>query len=87
MSCSRHFLSLHWEHHRWRRRVTGAEIITAEEPDMWARPVLRDYVRCDKQEVCGVCGAVRHEVSCLCDPAKADQCAIYQEWRATHQAG
>ena len=49
---------------------------------MWGNPVYRDYVRCDKQEVCTGCGAVRHAKSCLCEPAKAEHCAPYLDWRA-----
>ena len=86
MSCTTRVLNLEWQHHQMHWRVTGAEVITAEEPDMWARPVFREYVRCDKQKVCAVCGTVRQEVSCLCDTAKADHCAIYQEWRSSQPA-
>lgn len=82
MGCTRHFFNLEWEHHHWRPQVTSAETIRAEEPDMWARTVYRDYVSCDKQEVCDGCGAVRHEKSCLCEVATAEQCAIYLAWRA-----
>jgi hypothetical protein len=82
MSCSRHFLNLHWENHRWRRRVTAYETLTdCPETDMWARPVFRDYIRCDKQEFCEACGKVRSEVSCLCDPARAERCRLLQEHR------
>ena len=79
MSCTKRFLNFQWEHHHWRRDVSGTEIITAEEPDMWGRPVFRDHVRCDTRQVCDVCGAVRHERSCLCDPARGDACKIRQE--------
>jgi hypothetical protein len=77
MSCIRHFLNFTWECHTWRRRVTSFETLTdCPETDMWARPVYRDYIRCDKEEVCVDCGAVRHQVSCLCDPEKAERCRI-----------
>lgn len=79
MPCTRQFLNFTWTHHHWRPRVTAAEIMTVEEPDMWARPVQRDYVRCDKAEVCEECGAVRHEVSCMCDMARGEKCAIRLE--------
>jgi len=82
MSCTRRFANLQWEHHRWRRRVTGVETMTAEEPDMWARPVYRDYVRCDKEEVCDVCGTVRHQESCMCDAARAERCKLLLEFKA-----
>lgn len=81
MSCTTRVLFLEWPHHHWRRRVTASETLTAQEPDMWARTVYRDYVRCDKSEECTTCGAVRHEVSCLCEAAKAQHCDIYLKWR------
>ena len=83
MSCNKQFLGFHWEQHRWRRRVTGDEIMTAQEPDMWGRPVFRDYVRCDKEDVCENCGAVRHQVSCVCDQARGEACKLRQEYQAT----
>jgi threonine synthase len=82
MTCTKHFLNLEWQHHDWRRRVVDSEVLAAQDSDMWGRTVYRDYVRCDKVDVCEACGAVRHEKSCLCEPATADQCALYQEWRA-----
>ena len=82
MSCTRRFLNLEWPRHHWRPRVAAAETLTAQEPDMWARTVYRDYVRCDKQEVCDECGAVRRETSCLCEAAHAERCAVYLAWRA-----
>jgi hypothetical protein len=71
--------------HHWRRSVTHAELMTAQEPDMWARPVYRDYVRCDTRKVCETCGEVRQEVSCMCDQSRGDQCAIRLEWLAKQQ--
>ena len=82
MDCTKHFLGLQWKQHRWRTRVTGFETITAEEPDMWARPVYRDYIRCDKVDVCQNCGAVRHAVSCICDIERGETCKLRQEYRA-----
>jgi hypothetical protein len=80
MSCTKHFLTFHWEQHSWRPRVTAWETLTdCPETDMWTRTVYRDYVRCDKQEVCEVCGKTRHDVSCLCDPAKAERCTLLNE--------
>lgn len=67
--------------HRWRARVSTAQTITAIENDMWARPVYRDYVHCEKHEQCDVCGATRRHRSCMCEVAKADECAIYLNWR------
>jgi hypothetical protein len=74
MGCTRRFLSFQWESHRWQKMVTGTEIVTSEEPDMWARPVFRDYIRCDKAQVCEVCGKVRHPVSCICDVPRGEVC-------------
>jgi len=82
MSCTKRFLNLKWDHHHWRTRVADAEVLEAQEADMWGRTVFRDYVRCDKQQVCDGCGAVRREKSCICEVAKAEQCAVYLAWRA-----
>jgi hypothetical protein len=75
MSCTKHFANIQWEHHHWRPRVTAVEVAMVEEPDMWARPVYRDYVHCNKEEVCEVCGAVRRQISCMCDREKGERCA------------
>lgn len=82
MSCTTRFLNLEWQHHDWRRRVADAEVLEGQDCDMWGRPVFREYVRCDKQEVCNSCGAVRHEKSCICEIAHAEQCPAYLSWRA-----
>lgn len=82
MACTKHFLNFQWQHHSWRPRVTGAETLTHVEADMWARDVYRDYVRCDKQQICLECGEVRHEVSCLCDVRRAETCPLLLEWKA-----
>lgn len=80
MSCTKRLAGIHWEHHHWRPRVTAVEIMTSEEPDMWARPVFRDYVRCDKEQVCDSCGAVRRQVSCMCDRTKGERCPPLLEY-------
>jgi len=82
MSCTKHFLGLEWTHHHWQPRVAAAEIMSAEEADMWGKPVYRDYVRCDKQQVCTECGAIRHERSCVCEPGTAEHCTVYLAWKA-----
>lgn len=82
MSCTKHFLNLEWEHHKWRPRVRAFETVTHLETDMWARDVYRDYVRCDKQQICVNCGAIRHEVSCLCDAARGETCPLLVEHKA-----
>ena len=82
MSCTTRFLGVPLGRHRWHKEVTHAEIMTAQEPDMWGRTVFRDHVRCDKRQVCEVCGEVRREVSCLCEPSRGDQCAIRLEYLA-----
>ena len=65
-----------WQHHHWSPRVTAAEILTVDEPDMWARIVEREYVHCQKEEVCSECGAVRHALSCVCEIDKGDECEL-----------
>lgn len=82
MSCTKRFADMQWERHHWRHRVTGFDTVTAEEPDMWARPVFREYVRCEKEQVCDVCGTVRHQESCMCEPARAERCKILLEFKA-----
>jgi hypothetical protein len=85
MSCTRSFLGFKWEHHHWQPRVTAWETVTGEETNMWARTMYRDYVRCDKEQVCTECGKVRHEVSCLCDTYKAEKCPLLLEQKARVQ--
>ena len=80
MSCTRRFASIEWDRHQWRPRVTAVEIMTMEEPDMWGRPVYRDYVRCDKEEACGACGAVRRQHSCMCDREKGERCIVLSDY-------
>lgn len=87
MSCTRHFLGIPWKHHAWRKRVTGYEVVRALETDMWARSVPRDFVRCDKEEVCEVCGKVRRQISCHCDLARGERCRLLLEYKAAHDAG
>ena len=86
MSCTTRFFGMPVAPHQWRKEVTHAEILTAQEPDMWGRTVLRDYVRCDKRQVCTVCGEIRREVSCLCEPAQADRCALRIDYFAKRAA-
>ena len=76
MSCSKHVLNVHWEHHSWHTRVTLAEDVTAEENSMWGCPVTRTEVRCFKEDVCTACGAIRRRGACVCDTAKAEHCAV-----------
>lgn len=47
---------------------------------MWGRVVNGDFVRCHKQDVCEVCGTTRGDVSCLCDKAYGERCAIRRAW-------
>jgi succinate dehydrogenase flavin-adding protein (antitoxin of CptAB toxin-antitoxin module) len=82
MTCTRQFLNHQWEHHRWRKRVTFSEILTAPDTNMWARVVYRNYVRCDKEDVCEVCGKVRRRASCMCDMERAERCPILLAWKA-----
>lgn len=90
MSCTRHFLNFRWEHHSWRRRVSLAETLPSPETNMWGRPVNREFVRCQKQEVCEACGKTRGNESCICDTAHAERCAIRRAWingHAPHRPG
>ncbi len=80
MSCTRHFLTFHWEHHSWRQRVTLAENVPSLETSMWGRPVNREFVRCHKQDVCKACGKIRRDEDCLCDTAHAEHCMIRLAW-------
>ena len=82
MSCTTRFFGIPMGRHHWHREVTHAEILNARQPDMWGRTVVRDYVRCDKRQVCESCGAVRKEISCLCEPSLGDRCAIRLEYLA-----
>lgn len=84
MSCTRSLLGIRWEHHDWRRRVSGFEVRRGLETDMWARDVARDFVRCDTEDVCASCGAVRHQTSCSCDFERGQACPALVEWRAAH---
>lgn len=87
MSCTTRFMNLEWQHHHWRTRVASAEVLEGQDSDMWGRPVFREYVRCDKRKVCDSCGAVRHEKSCICEIAHAEECQPYLAWRAeSHKA-
>ena len=74
MSCTKRVLNVQWEHHTWRPRVTGYEILTRPATNMWARVVDEQYMRCDKEEVCEICGKVRRHVSCVCDLERGQEC-------------
>jgi hypothetical protein len=76
MSCHKHFLTFDWERHHWRTRVASAETLTISEMNIWCRVVDKDYVRCDKQRVCEVCGTVGRQWSCVCDMEVAERCAL-----------
>ncbi|MBI4886200.1 MAG: hypothetical protein HY824_03825 [Acidobacteria bacterium] len=80
MGCAKHFLNFQWEHHRWRKRVTGAEKQPAPETNMWGRVVHSTYVRCHKEDVCEVCGTTRRDMNCICDTAYGEHCAIRRAW-------
>jgi hypothetical protein len=80
MSCNKHVMGIHWQHHTWRPRVTFAEVITSPDANMWGRTVEREYVRCDKREVCSECGTVGREWSCICDVAEGEECLLRQDW-------
>ena len=79
MNCATRFLGIPMGRHHWRREVVHTEIMTAMEPDTWARTVYRDYVRCDTRKVCETCGAIKQEHSCLCDRGRGEECAVRLE--------
>ena len=74
MDCSRHLLG--WGHHKWHRRVTHTETIPIVETTMWGGVVQSTLVRCHAEHVCEACGATREEGNCLCDPSRAEHCAV-----------
>jgi hypothetical protein len=76
MSCTKHFLSLQWEHHSWHARVSSFETLPVSETNMWGRVVHGEYVRCQKREVCEECGEARGDVPCICDKTVAEHCAV-----------
>jgi hypothetical protein len=78
MSCTKHFLNIHWEHHDWHPRVVSAQKVVTRDTNMWGRVVESEYVRCQKEEVCSVCGATRPAVNCLCDKSVAEHCPVLQ---------
>lgn len=83
MNCTRHFLNVHWEHHTWRPRVFGTEMLPTQETNMWGRTVYGSCVRCFKHDVCIVCGKTRDDQSCICDTAVGESCAVRLNWLET----
>lgn len=76
MDCTRNFFGIRWAHHTWHRHVTSYETLVGPEANMWAQVKYKEFVRCDKQDVCTVCGKVRREVSCMCDATRAERCKL-----------
>jgi hypothetical protein len=76
----RHFHGFSRDHHSWHPHVTFAEEMPTTETNMWGRPVSTHSVRCQKEEVCDICGATRKSVSCICDAPHSERCVILQEW-------
>lgn len=85
MNCANDVLGHHWVHHAWRRRVRSAEHASSPRTDMWGRVAPAEHVVCHTEEVCRRCGETRQGPDCMCDPAKADQCALLSAW--VEQAG
>ncbi len=79
MSCTKHFLNLEWGHHTWRPRVTSTVDVPTQDTNMWGRTVYSHYVRCQKEDVCEVCGEVRRDRNCMCDTAEGETCAVRLE--------
>jgi hypothetical protein len=87
MSCTKEVLGVRFAHHSWRRGVSWSEYRSDRDTDMWGRPVINEHVICHKQDVCEACGQVREGVDCLCDPSRAECCAIRLAWLdRTHEA-
>ena len=84
MACTTHFLHTSWEHHAWRRRVSSSEHGAGRQTDMWGRRFESDFVRCDTQRVCQVCGKVREAGTCLCGAEEAERCRARLAWIADH---
>jgi hypothetical protein len=82
MSCHKHFLSFHWEHHNWRTHLVSAEVLAMPEMNIWCRVVDKPWVRCDKERVCATCGKVGKQSSCFCDMEVARGCELYKTWLA-----
>jgi hypothetical protein len=76
MSCDKHLLNLHWEHHTWQRRVLSTEYVPTQETNMWSRTVYGRSVRCNTQYVCEACGKTRGDAGCICDTEEGESCAI-----------
>lgn len=76
MGCTRHFLNFEWEHHTWRPVVVGEEIVHSRETTMWGGSAQLPYMRCQKHDVCDVCGQTTETRSCVCDPEQGDRCAV-----------
>lgn len=85
MSCHKHLLTLQWEHHHWHTHVASSEILMMSEMNIWCRVVDKPYVRCDKQKVCGACGQVGTQWSCICDIQVAERCRLRNECLAGSQ--
>lgn len=87
MGCQKHFLNFAWEHHDWHPHVSASEVLTIEETNIWGRVVDEHYVRCDKQNVCEICGRTGAQSSCFCDTAVAARCRLRNAWAAgSHRA-
>jgi hypothetical protein len=86
MRCTRHVMGIPLTHHAWKPHVRSSEVLESQETNMWARPVYREYVRCDKQQVCEVCGTIGDATSCFCDMARAERCAPRLAWIAETEA-
>ena len=80
MTCTRQFLNFRWTAHSWRRRVSSSESVPTRETNMWGRAVHGEAVRCQKLDVCEVCGTTSGGVNCLCDTATAERCEIRRAW-------
>ena len=76
MNRMKHFLTVPWEHHRWRPRVLSTEYVRSSDTNMWGRTVDSEFVRCRKQYVCEDCGRTCADFNCVCDKEQGERCAV-----------
>ena len=83
MSCSKQFLGVNWEHHKWERHVTRAASFEEQVSDMWGRSFEVGHVICHTQYVCSDCGEVIDGCECTCEIERGERCPIRLEFLAS----
>jgi len=86
MSCTKHFLTFHWERHNWQRAVNYTARRAFRETDQWGRAVEFDDVVCHAQYICSDCGAIKDGEECSCEPDRAETCPVRVALLAEEQA-